>query len=83
MRGSVFAPVMLGMLMLVASAPATEPARPRREPIDAQMLLDLDLLSDERFAARARHARAVPDAQDDFDFPDPDDRDRRGDQPRR
>jgi hypothetical protein len=82
MRGSVFAPVMLGMMVLVASAPATEPP-PRREPIDAQMLLDLDLLSDERFAARARHDRAVPEAQDDFDFPDPDDRDRRGDQPRR
>ena len=83
MRGSVFPPVMLGMLMLVASAPATEPPRTRQEPVDAQMLLDLDLLSDERFAARARHDPAVADPQDDFDFPDADDRDRRGDPPRR
>ena len=82
MGRSLLVPLMLGTLVLVTVAPATEPSRSERDRVDAQMLLELDLLSDERFAERAHDEASAHDRPDDYEFPAADDRGGRGQQPR-
>jgi hypothetical protein len=74
---------MLGMLLLSAPVHADEARRPVPERVDAQMLVDLELLSDERFEDRTREPRAANDARDDFDLPDWDGKEHVGREPRR
>ena len=79
-RAIAFAAVWLALVRTGSAADRSPP--PAR--VDAELLLALDLLGDERFADRGRGASSehAPQPSDDLDLPDWDDDERR-EEPRR
>ena len=56
---------MLGVLLAAAAIAEQDEPRRTRDRVDAQMLADLDLLSDDRFDERTRDDFELPEWRDE------------------
>jgi hypothetical protein len=83
-RGGVVIALVVGALLSAGFASGGDRSGPPSRGVDAELLLNLDLLSDERFVddRRGDPGKRSARSTDEFDLPAWDEHDAKGDEPR-